>query len=265
MTQIVRLVKDWQELSSGRGGVNELKESKSLGFVPTMGNLHSGHRRLLEQSVEENDYTVLSIFVNPTQFDNKQDLEKYLRTLDSDIEMAREAKVDYIFIPEYLSLYPDNYSYKVQESRISNLMEGKSRPGHFDGMLTVVLKLLQLIKATRAYFGEKDYQQLDLVRGMVKAFFIDTEIVACPTIRDKNGLALSSRNSRLSPEGYLKAVEFAQALKMGTSAEDVVQKLLELGIEVDYVEDVGGRRYGAVRVEGVRLIDNRLIESSRQN
>lgn len=255
MSKIVRSIKEWREIRRG----TEFFE-KTIGFVPTMGNLHDGHRRLLERSVNENDFTVLSIFVNPTQFDNKEDLEKYPHTQDADIQIAREAKVDYVLIPDYDSLYPDNYTYKVQEHAISNLMEGKSRSGHFDGMLTVVLKLLQLTKSSRAYFGEKDYQQLQLVKGLVDAFFIDTEIINCPTIRDKNGLALSSRNSRLSPDNYAMAVKFPKVLKSEKSAEAVLQRFCELGIEVDYIEELFGRRFGAVKVGNVRLIDNLKME-----
>lgn len=251
MLEVVRSVEAWRELRRG-----ERFWGKSMGFVPTMGNLHEGHRSLLERSVGENDFTVLSIFVNPTQFDNKEDLVKYPRTEDKDIELAREVGTNFVFIPNYGELYPDDYAYKVEESVMSRLMEGKARPGHFDGMLTVVLKLLELVKARRAYFGEKDYQQLELVRGMVRAFFVDTEIVACPTVRDEQGFALSSRNSRLSEEGYWKGVEFAKILRSGKTAEEVVERLLKLGIEVDYVEDLQGRRLGAVRIEGVRLIDN---------
>lgn len=255
MTKILRSIKEWREFRRGTEFFG-----KTIGFVPTMGNLHEGHRKLLERSVNENDLTILSIFVNPTQFDNKEDLEKYPQTQNIDIQIAQKAKVDYVLIPDYDSIYPDNYTYKIQEHHISNLMEGKSRPGHFDGMLTVVLKLLQLTKSTRAYFGEKDYQQLQLVKGLVDAFFIDTEIVSCPTIRDKNGFALSSRNSRLSVEDYAIAIKFPEVLKAEKSSKAANERLSKLGIEVDYIEDLFGRRFGAVKVGNVRLIDNLKIE-----
>lgn len=256
MPKLFRSVKEWRAFRRGDQFLD-----KTLGFVPTMGNLHKGHRALLERSVSENDFTLLSIFVNPTQFNNKEDLEKYPRTEVADIQIAEQAKVDYILIPDYDSLYSDNYAYKVHEASLSKLMEGKFRPGHFDGMLTVVLKLLQLAKATRAYFGEKDYQQLQLVRGMVDAFFIDTEIVGCPTVRDENGLALSSRNSRLSPEDYRKAIQFPHILKSEIPAYAVREQLRELGIEVDYIEDLYDRRLGAVNIGNVRLIDNIKIKN----
>lgn len=243
-------VRDWQDFLKKEG------PGKSIGFVPTMGNLHAGHQALLERSVRENDWTLLSIFVNPTQFDNKEDLKQYPRTLEADIEIARKAKVDFIIAPSFEALYPDNYTYKVQETEISVLMEGKSRPGHFEGMLTIVLKLLVVAKASRAYFGEKDYQQFQLIRGLAAAFFLDTEIIACPTVRDENGVALSSRNSRLSPQEYLKAIHFPEILSTGGSPEAVVQRLSDFGFEVDYIEEAFGRRFGTVRVGGVRLIDN---------
>lgn len=255
MSKIFKSIREWRDFRK-----QTVFMGKTIGFVPTMGNLHDGHRELLERSVKENDLTVLSIFVNPAQFDNKMDLEKYPRTQDADVLFAREAKVDFILIPDYDSLYPDNYTYKVQECEISGLMEGRSRPGHFDGMLTVVLKLFQIVKATRSYFGEKDYQQLQLVRGLVDAFFLDTEIIAHPTVRDANGFALSSRNGRLSSDEYDRAIKFPKLLGTGRSADAIGQDLSNLGIEVDYIEDWFGRRFGAIKIGGVRLIDNFKME-----
>lgn len=243
-------VQDWQDF------LKDQALNQSLGFVPTMGNLHPGHQSLLERSVRENDYTLLSIFINPTQFDNKLDLQNYPQTLKSDIAIASKAKVNFILAPTFDSIYPDNYTYKVTETQLSFLMEGKSRPGHFDGMLTVVLKLLIIAKATRAYFGEKDYQQLQLIQGLTKAFFINTEIIACPTVRDQKGLALSSRNTRLTPEQYLTALHFPKALNSQTSLETISQELSNLGFQVDYIQDYFGRRFGAVNLANVRLIDN---------
>lgn len=248
--KIFTSIKEWQ---------NFLKTeniSHSLGFVPTMGNLHAGHQSLLERSSQENNHTLLSIFINPTQFDNKEDLENYPQTLEADIEIARNAKTDFILVPTFDSLYPDNYTYRIQETHLSLLMEGKSRPNHFDGMLTIVLKLLLIAKATRAYFGEKDYQQLALVKGLAKAFFLDTEIISCPTIRDENGFALSSRNSRLNSEEYQKALHFPKLLQSQASPQIISQSLSDLGFEVDYIEEHSGRRFGAVKLSRVRLIDN---------
>lgn len=254
MSQLFNSIKDWREFRQAK-----LLANKKIGFVPTMGNLHAGHQSLLHRSVQENDYTVLSIFVNPTQFDNPEDLKKYPRTLEQDIELAKASGVDFIFIPEYEALYPDNYRYRVQESELSQQLCGKHRPGHFDGMLTVVLKLLQLVKADKAYFGEKDFQQLQLITGMAEAFFLDTKIIPCPIIRDDNTLALSSRNSRLLPEQYQMALHFPKLLQTNLTKQAIISALTELGFEVDYIEEHNGRRFGAVKIGQVRLIDNTAI------
>jgi len=153
-------------------------------------------------------------------------------------------------------MYPDAYRFKVSESQDSLSMEGAQRPGHFDGVLTVVLKLLNLSGAQRAYFGEKDYQQLRLVKGMVEAFFLPVEIVACETARADDGLALSSRNRRLSEAGRKKAAVFPRVLTAASTHEEATSELREAGFEVEYVVDQEGRRFGAVKLEGVRLIDN---------
>ena len=159
-------------------------------------------------------------------------------------------------MPEYKDIYPDNYEYKVIESNFSKILCGKFRPGHFDGVLTVVLKLLNLVKPNRAYFGEKDYQQLKLIEGMVKAFFIDTKIVSLPTVRTKDGLALSSRNIRLSEEQKIKAIEFPKSLASSLSNEKIKSHLRKKGFKVEYIEQIDNRRFGAVYLGNVRLIDN---------
>jgi pantoate--beta-alanine ligase len=227
-----------------------------VGFVPTMGALHAGHLELIHRSAAENDRTVVSVFVNATQFDNPADLERYPRSLEGDVHLAADAGADFVFAPPHEAMYGDHYRYRVTESDLSRTLEGAHRPGHFDGVLTVVLKLLNLVRPTRAYFGEKDYQQYLLIRGMAAAFFLETEIVACRTVRDVDGLALSSRNALLSPEAREMAPRFAEILASGEDLEVVRQRLEDEGFEVDYVEDVAGRRYGAVRLDGVRLIDN---------
>lgn len=229
---------------------------KSVGFVPTMGALHAGHASLLRRCREENDVAVLSIYVNPTQFDNKDDLAKYPVTLDSDQAAAERMGVDYILLPSYQQIYPDAYRYKVSEDSLSRELCGTHRPGHFDGVLTVVMKLLNVVRPEKAYFGEKDHQQLELVKGMVAAFFMDCEIIPCPTVREKDGLAMSSRNVRLTPEDRAKAPFFAKTLQEAVSAAEARTHLEKLGFEVDYVEDIGSRRYGAVKLGLVRLIDN---------
>jgi pantoate--beta-alanine ligase len=226
-----------------------------VGFVPTMGALHAGHRALLERARGENDRVVLSIFVNPTQFNDPNDLVKYPRTLEADLELAGPFVTD-VIIPAAESLYPEGYRYRVTETTLSRELEGAHRPGHFDGVLTVVLKLLNLVQPHRAYFGEKDWQQLELIRGMAAALFLSCEIVPCATVRAADGLALSSRNARLSPAARAQAARFPATLRTAPNAARAEAELAAAGFGVDYVEDRDGVRLGAVRIEGVRLIDN---------
>jgi pantoate--beta-alanine ligase len=164
--------------------------------------------------------------------------------------------VDALFAPTPEAIYPDGYRYRVTEDDGSRELEGAHRPGHFDGVLTVVLKLLLLVRPDRAYFGEKDWQQLQLVRGMVDALFVDTEIVGCPIVREKDGLAMSSRNVRLDPESRRRAAEFAAALRAGGAPDELRARLEEAGFDLDYLESRDGRLLAAVRIGGVRLIDN---------
>ena len=234
-----------------------LNPSHSIGFAPTMGNLHPGHLSLFNTSKQENDYTVTSLFINPTQFNNKDDFTNYPRTMDEDLEKLKEAGVDFCLLPTTEAMYPDNYSYQIAEQNVSLLLEGAQRPGHFTGMLTVVMKLLQLVKPNRAYFGEKDYQQLTLIQGMVKAFFMDIEIKACPTIRNSNGLAHSSRNNRLNPSGLKKAELFAQIFHKEASLASMHAQLQSEDIQIEYLEALNNRLYAAVNIDGIRLIDNR--------
>jgi pantoate--beta-alanine ligase len=227
----------------------------TIGFVPTMGALHAGHRALLERAAAENGCVVLSVFVNPTQFNDPADLEKYPRTLAADLEIAR-GLADHVLVPPAEQLYPDGYRCRVTETVLSRELEGAHRPGHFDGVLTVVLKLLQLVRPARAYFGEKDWQQLRLVEDMVRALFVPVEIVPCATVRDADGLALSSRNRRLSPAARRRAADFPRLLRAAPDAAAAERELRAAGFAVDYVVDRDGVRLGAVRLENVRLIDN---------
>lgn len=228
---------------------------RSVGFVPTMGALHAGHEALLARARAENERVVLSVFVNPTQFNDPADLARYPRTFETDVALARPY-ADAVLAPPAEAFYPDGYRYRVTENTLSARFEGAQRPGHFDGVLTVVLKLFNLVQPHRAYFGEKDWQQLQLVRGMVEALLLPVEIVPCPTVRDPDGLALSSRNRRLSPAARGLAEAFPRVLRMAPTATVAAAALRGQGFEVDYVEDCDGVRLGAVRVEGVRLIDN---------
>jgi pantoate--beta-alanine ligase len=229
---------------------------RTLGFVPTMGALHEGHLSLVRRSRSENDLTLVSIFVNPTQFDDPADLRAYPRDVASDLDALTREGADFVLLPRNEDLYPDGYAYRVREQHLSNVLEGAVRPGHFDGVLTVVLKLLLIAGADRAYFGEKDWQQMRLVRGMAEAFFVPTEIVACGTVRESDGLALSSRNSRLGPDARARAPMLYSVLRSARSADQAVRELESAGFGVDYVEDRDGRRLAAVRLAGVRLIDN---------
>jgi pantoate--beta-alanine ligase len=233
-----------------------LAKDDTLGFVPTMGNLHVGHESLLLQSIAENDKTVLSIFVNPTQFNNKNDIENYPRSFEQDVQWAQRAGVNFILAPSEQEIYPDHYRYKINESLHTQILEGKYRPGHFEGVLTIVMKLLMLVQPERAYFGEKDYQQLQLIRELVEAFFIDTEIVSCPTIRNENGLPHSSRNNRFSEEQFQQVQQFPQIFHLKRDCKDISLALSAAGFDVEYVEDFENRRFAAVRFAGVRLIDN---------
>ncbi len=232
----------------------------TTGFVPTMGALHAGHVSLVTRAKSENARAIASIFVNPAQFNDPDDLARYPRTLEQDLATLQAAGCDLVFVPRPDELYPDGYHYRVTENELSLELEGATRPGHFDGVLTVVLKLLLLMRPERAYFGEKDYQQLQLVEGLARAFFLDSAIVRCPTLREPDGLALSSRNRLLAPADRARAPALhrvlAESLAAGRPAVEAAAALLHEGFDVDYVADRDGRRLAAVRLGDVRLIDN---------
>ena len=228
-----------------------------IGFVPTMGALHEGHAELLRRSRTENDLCALSIFVNPTQFNNPEDLKNYPQTWTSDIALAEKHGVDVIFAPVTADLYPDQYHFKVSENEDSQKLCGAYRPGHFDGVLTVVMKLFQIVKPHRAYFGEKDFQQLRLIQQMISAFFLDIELVPVATIREQSGLAMSSRNLRLnSNERDHAAILYKIISEKGLATEEARKNLEKEGFRVDYVEDLWNRRFVAAHLGNVRLIDN---------
>jgi len=236
-----------------------------LGLVPTMGALHEGHLSLARRSAAENVSTVVSIFVNPTQFNDPKDLDAYPRTAGADVALLAEAGVDAVFLPEPATMYPRGYHYKIVEDDLSRKYCGAFRPGHFDGVLTVVMKLLNLTLPTRAYFGEKDYQQYRLIADMARDFFMDVDVVPCRIVRETNGLAMSSRNARLSAAGRQKASAIHRAIAGRSTAEEAAAELSAQGFEVEYVEDWndaadgGSRRLVAAWLEGVRLIDNVAI------
>jgi len=251
MTKVIKELKKWKAIRK-----SNVFHSKTVGMVPTMGALHDAHIALIKKSMRQNDITVVTIFVNPTQFNNPEDFKNYPITIKEDLSKLKKLKVDFLLNPKYEDIYPDNYEYKVVESNFSKILCGKFRPGHFDGVLTVVLKLLNLVKPDRVYFGEKDYQQFKLIEGMVNAFFIDTKIVSHPTVRTKEGLALSSRNLRLSEAEKIRAIEFPKILASSVSNDKIKSQLRKKGFKVEYVEQIDNRRFGAIYLGKVRLIDN---------
>lgn len=254
----------------------------TIGFVPTMGALHSGHAALIDEARRRADVVVVSIFVNPAQFNNPADLAGYPRVLEADLELCRRCGVDWVFAPDVSEIYPAGFDTRVLAGGLGKDLEGADRPGHFDGMLTVVNVLLSIVQPHFAVFGEKDYQQLQLVKKMVRDFRLPVEIVPMPVIRELDLLALSSRNSRLSPAGRATARALSQALVAGQDAlqrgereaRAVVAAAREVlgktrGVTPHYVEvrdarhllpvariDREARLLIAASVEGVRLIDN---------
>lgn len=208
---------------------------KTIGFVPTMGALHVGHISLVEKSVSENDITVVSIFVNPIQFNNPLDLEKYPRDLKSDQEMLEAAGVDVIFVPSVEEMYPKPVTLTYEFGSLSTVMEGEFRPGHFNGVAVVVHKLFEIVMPHRAYFGEKDFQQLQIIKSLVQNLQLPVQIVPCPISREENGLARSSRNARLSPE-MREAAPFihAQLVKARELAHTMTSEELEHWIQKSF-------------------------------
>ncbi|MFJ1269433.1 pantoate--beta-alanine ligase [Legionella lytica] len=235
----------------------QLPSEQTIGFAPTMGNLHAGHASLFLASRKENHYTATTLFVNPTQFNQADDYKHYPRTLEADIRIMEKAGVDFCILPTEKTMYPDQYNYQVHEHQLCQLMEGAQRPGHFNGVLTVVMKLLNLVKPHKAYFGEKDYQQYLLIREMVKAFFMEVDIIPCPIIREPSGLAYSSRNNRLNPGEKALAEVFAQLFQQKDKTCTQLQaEISAKNIAVEYIEEYDHRRFAAVRIGDIRLIDN---------
>jgi pantoate--beta-alanine ligase len=229
---------------------------RTIGFVPTMGALHRGHASLVERCRRENQTVAVSIFVNPSQFNDPRDLDRYPRTLDSDLALLRELGTDEVLLPSASDLYPQGYRCRIEAESLTGVMEGTHRPGFLQGVMTVVLKLLNLVRADRAYFGEKDYQQLKAITEMAAEFFIPTEIVGCATVRAESGLAESSRNVLLSAGARENAAVLFRTLT-SAATPSAARLLLEAeGFAVDYVEEHWGRRFAAAFLDGVRLIDN---------
>ncbi len=244
----------FKDINKFRSKISDAKGS--IGFVPSLGALHEGHISLIKKSLTDNDFTVVSLFLNPTQFNDKNDLKNYPNTFDKDLKILEELKVDYLLAPEPNSIYPDDYTYKVTESKLSNILCGATRPGHFTGVLTIVAKLLNIVNADKAYFGKKDYQQYLLIDNMAKALFMKTEIVPCPIIREPSGLALSSRNLLLTENEKLIAPNLHKVISGDSTIKEMYSQLTDLGFKVDYIEEHWGRRFVAAFLGNVRLIDN---------
>ncbi|MDY5768050.1 MAG: pantoate--beta-alanine ligase [Alloprevotella sp.] len=226
-------------------------EGKTIGLVPTMGALHAGHASLVERSVGENDCTVVSVFVNPTQFNDPKDLQNYPRDLEADCDLLARLKADFVFAPTVSEAYPEPDTRQFSYPPIDTVMEGARRPGHFNGVCQIVSKLFDWVKPTRAYFGEKDFQQIAVVRAMVRDLGFPLELRPCPIVREESGLALSSRNELLTPAERETAVNISRALRESVdfarehTVEEthrfVVDQLNAIeGLEVEYYEIVDG-------------------------
>lgn len=258
----------------------------TIGFVPTMGFLHEGHLSLMRQARRQNDVVIVSIFVNPTQFGPKEDLARYPRDEEGDRAKCESVDVEYLFIPTVAEMYPGGPSVFVDVEGITDVLEGAVRPGHFRGVATVVTKLFNIVKPHRAYFGQKDYQQCAVIRRMTKGLNQDVEVIVRPTVREADGLAMSSRNSYLDAEQRKKATVLFRALKAG---EDLIRSgvhepekvrlkmravlLTEQGIEIDYAEVADPDALTPVETQGnevvlliaarlgsTRLIDNLVVK-----
>ena len=261
------------------------REGKRIGFVPTMGFLHEGHLALMRRARQENDIVVASIFVNPVQFGPNEDLDRYPRDAEGDRAKCVTAGVDILFMPTASEMYPEKPSVFVTVEGISDILEGAIRPGHFRGVATVVAKLFNIVKPHKAYFGQKDFQQCTVIKRMVIGLDLDVEVIVLPTVRETDGLAMSSRNSYLDPGQRQKATCLFRALRLGEELvkngvrepETIKQKMRailvqEKGVEIDYVEVADPDRLAplerlegrmvlllAVRLGGIRLIDNLLL------
>jgi len=239
----------------------------SVGLVPTMGALHAGHLSLLGAARAECDTVVMSLFVNPAQFGETRDLESYPRDEKHDLAAAEEGGVDLVFAPSAEEMYPPGFQTWVEVTELGSMLEGRFRPGHFRGVATVVLKLLVIVRPDRAYFGQKDAQQVEVIRRMIHDLALDIELRVVPTVRDADGLALSSRNGLLSPEERQRALALPRALAT-KDAERARALLAESnGLEVDYVELAEFDPpvlAAAVRVGSTRLIDNVVLEGEME-
>jgi len=249
---IVEKVKDMKELSK-----KYLKENKTIGFVPTMGFLHEGHLSLVRRARGENDIVVVSIFVNPTQFGPNEDYESYPRDLERDVKLLKELNVDVVFHPPVEEMYPKDFSTYVEETKLSRYLCGKSRPGHFRGVCTIVTKLFNIVRPTRAYFGQKDAQQFRVIKRMVRDLNMDVELVECPIVREHDGLAMSSRNIYLSDDERVQALALYNSLKL---AENLVKSGERDAEVVKNAMKEFLSRYDKVKIDYVEIVDEETLE-----
>lgn len=275
-----------QDISLTKSLCRSLKQEGTLGFVPTMGYLHEGHLSLVKQSVKENPNTIVSIFVNPSQFGQNEDLDTYPRDLERDVALLKECGVEYVFNPNAQTIYPSGFDTWVVPEKLASVLCGKSRPGHFRGVATVVLKLLNITNPDHMYMGIKDYQQLRILKQMARDLHLDCDIVACPIVREADGLAMSSRNSYLNPDerkralslyhGLLKARDlYGQGERdCGQIIKTIKSIIQESGGRIDYIECVDPltlqsiseakddtRMMLAVYFGKTRLIDNMALKA----
>jgi len=280
--QLLKTIKDAHALSRRLRA-----ENKNIGFVPTMGALHEGHLSLVRRSQEENDFTVVSIFINPTQFGPNEDFNRYPRDLEGDLKKLSPYKIDAVFIPGAQEMYPEGFSTSVNIGRIGEILCGASRPGHFNGVATVVAKLFNIVMPHRAYFGQKDYQQTEVVKKLAREMNFDTGIIVCPTVREADGLAMSSRNGYLTGEERQAAAVLYKALQSGKGlllsrdikdARHIKNEMMRLINDeplatIEYVEIVDAAQLEkvekidlpvaiciAVRIGKTRLIDNVVLK-----
>ncbi|TYB36460.1 MAG: pantoate--beta-alanine ligase [Flexistipes sinusarabici] len=250
--KILHKIEDVRNFVKEEKGIN-----KSIGLVPTMGFLHQGHLELVSKSLADNDITVVSIFVNPAQFGPNEDFESYPRDFDQDVSLLKEKKVDYVFAPSLDEMYPENFATKVVVSGITETLCGAKRPGHFEGVATVVTKLLNIADPDRAYFGMKDYQQLKVIERFVRDLNINTEIKGVSIVREKDGLAISSRNIYLSDEERESALSLVKSF-------NVVQNLLDEGerdadvIRERVIDFISGFKY--TNIDYVSTVDPETLE-----
>lgn len=252
--QVIQTVSGLQEI------ISPLKiEGKSIGFVPTMGALHEGHISLVEKCKKENDICVVSVFVNPTQFNNKEDLEKYPRNVEKDAELLKTVGTDIVFVPSVEEIYPEPDTRQFDFGQLDKVMEGKFRPGHFNGVAQVVSRLFDIVKPDKAYFGEKDFQQLAIIRNMVAQLNMPVEIVPMPIKREKSGLAMSSRNQRLSEQQKANA---ANIYKILSDSKDLA-KNRSVFDTIDYVIN-NINRIDSLDVEYFDVVDGDTLQSIKE-